>query len=360
MIKLILTFAFIFGLLYPHVCFAQDYRNGLIKEDMRSLQYSFPIAKGWSFEKLASALLYAEEAGSSAVVVLHKGRSVLEWGKTTLRVNSHSVRKSLLSALYGIAVDRNLIDLSSTLAEICIDDRPPCLTAEEKKATVADLLKARSGVFHEAAGEIEYMKRRRPSRGAFAPGEHWYYNNWDFNALGTIFERKTNLIIGHAFKEWIADAIGMQDFKPEDVHYLWNPVSIHPAYPFWISARDLARFGQLYLQEGRWNNTQVIPAAWVHESTVSYSKTSNGGYGYMWWTHPSGAYYADGYMGQKLLVIPSSQLVIVNRVFSGTPSLVHIPSDVLKELRPLVDPVNNLEFRRLVDLIIEAAPPEYH
>jgi len=342
--------------LFPQKAPAQNSLNGLVKEDFASLQYSFPIAQDWSFEKLSRALLYAQEIGSTAVVVLHDGKLVLEWGRTTLRIKSHSVRKSLLSALYGIAVKKNLTDLSSTLEEIGIDDRPPCLTAAEKQATIMDLLKSRSGIFHEAASESENMKRRRPSRGAFAVGEHWYYNNWDFNVLGTIFERQTNLSIGQAFKEWIADPIGMQDFRPQDVHYRWEEVSLHPAYPFWISARDLARFGQLYLQGGKWEDVEVISAEWIHESTTSYSDTSDGGYGYMWWIHPSGAYYAEGYKGQYVVVIPEYNIVIVNRVFTGTPSFNCLPLQIRNELKEYERPLSGLHFRRLVDLILEAVP----
>ena len=356
--KIAITFA-ILGCLNAGQVFADTDRIGLIKAHAGSLQDTFPVAVDWSYNRLTRAILYAQEAGSTAVIVLHKGRLVLEWGKTTLRGKSHSVRKSLLSALYGIAVEKNKIDLTATLAQIGINDRPPCLTEAEKTATIKDLLKARSGVYHLAAAESEYMRRRRPSRGAFAPGEHWYYNNWDFNVLGTIFERKTNLPIGEAFKHWIADPIGMQDFRIEDVHYYWETVSIHPSIPFWISARDLARFGQLYLQKGKWENKQVISAAWINESTTSYSKTGDGGYGYMWWIHSSGAYYAAGYKGQKVLVIPDRQIVIVNSVYTGTPIYTRLLSeltDVVTQLSPLVDPVDKIEFNRIVELILEAAP----
>ena len=355
----ILLFFIYFAFFDSFIGFSSSSRTGLIKENYDlSLKASFSPTDEWSVEKLAQAMLYAEEIGSSAVVVLHKGRLVLEWGRTALRIKSHSVRKSLLSALYGIAVDRGLIDLSSSLAELGIDDRPPCLTKEEKKASIIDLLKARSGVFHPAAAEAPYAKKVRPQRGTFAPGEHWYYNNWDFNVLGTIFERQTNLTIGQAFKRWIADPIGMQDFREQDVHLEWEPVSIHPSYPFWITARDLARFGQLYLQEGRWGNKQVIPAEWIRDSIVSYSINSLGGYGYMWWIRPNGAYFASGFFGQKILVIPKHQVVIVNRVFTGTPSLQRLPSAVLTDLEQLIDPVNEDEFEILVKLILKAGPFE--
>ena len=131
--------------------------NGLIKEDYGSLRYSFPLADGWSFEKLARALLYAKEIGSSAVIVLHEGKLAAEWGSTTLKIQSHSVRKSLLSALCGIAVEKGFLDVDATLEEIGIDDRPPVLSRAEKQATVLDLLKSRSGIYHEVKQELKQV-----------------------------------------------------------------------------------------------------------------------------------------------------------------------------------------------------------
>ena len=77
--------------------------------------------------------------------------------------------------------------MSSTLAELGIDDNEPSLTDVEKRATVRDLLTARSGVYHPALYETPGMAAMRPLRGSHLPGTHWYYNNWDFNALGTIY-----------------------------------------------------------------------------------------------------------------------------------------------------------------------------
>ena len=341
-----------------HIAFAQENeRSKFIKDDFASLSISFPVAKGWSNDKLLDAMLYAQDIGSSAVIILHDGKLVLEWGDTNLRMYSHSVRKSLLNALYGIAVGKGLIDLNISIGELGIDDRPPTLTNQEKQATILDLLQSRSGIFHEAAAESAYMKKRRPSRGVFRPGEHWYYNNWDFNALGTIFELKTDIPIGKAFKEWIADPIGMQDFRAEDVHYRWEKVSLHPSYPFWISARDLARFGQLYLQLGKWQDQQIVPENWIYASIFPYSKAYDDiGYGLMWWTHSSGAYYAHGYMGQFIVIIPNKRIVIVHRVFTGTPSMRNLSKKIKEELKDYVQPVDRRQMKRLVELILEATP----
>lgn len=342
----------------PSYIYAQKpEQSGLIKPDLASLKHSFPVSESWSEDQLLRALLYAQEVGSSAVVVLHDGKLVLEWGKTNLPMWSHSVRKSLLNALYGIAVEKGLIELSTTIADLGLDDRPPKLSEQEKKATILELLQSRSGIYHEAAGESDYMKRRRPSRGVFRAGEHWYYNNWDFNALGTIFELRTDMPIGQAFKEWIADPIEMQDFSAENVHYKWESVSLYPSYPFWISARDLARFGQLYLQLGKWQDHQVLPEDWIYASTFPYSKPYNGiGYGLLWWTHSSGAYFAQGYMGQFVVIIPEFKVVIVNRVFTGTPSMSRLSDEIKEELEPYVRSVDRQQMKRLVDLILAAMP----
>ena len=85
-----------------------------------------------------------------------------------------------------------------------------------------------------------------------------------------------------------------------------------------FSARDLARFGLLYLRHGRWHDEQVIPAEWVDESTRPFSTTNfASGYGYLWWNAapgrlPAGSYFAAGNGGQYVFVIPADDLVVVH------------------------------------------------
>ena len=290
-----------------------------------------PEEVGWSSKKLKEARAYSERIGSGAVMIVFGGRVLDEWGETARRFRCHSVRKSLLSALYGIYVKEGFINLSSTLAELGIDDTNPVLTPEEKQARVSDLLKARSGVYHPALGEVPVMQALRPQRGRHKPGTFWYYNNWDFNALGTIFEKATKTGIAQAFAERIAEPLQMEDFRVEDVSYGRGEDSAHPTYPFRMSARDLARFGLLYLRKGEWRGRRIIPSQWVAESTKAHSLLpvagafgNYGGYGYMWWVAvdgeqyagvnlKEGAYSAQGYGGHFLVIIPGYDLVVVHR-----------------------------------------------
>ena len=93
---------------------------------------------------------------------------------------------------------------------------------------------------------------------------------------------------------------------------------MYPAYHFRLTARDMARFGYLFLRGGNWNGTQIIPADWVRQSTTSYSETTGFGegfgYGYLWWVHGYGlnadAFSARGALGKYIVVIPERGLVV--------------------------------------------------
>ena len=228
-----------------------------------------PREVGWSSDRLAVAQRYAEHVGSAAVLVVVRGRIVASWGDPARKINVRSVRKSFLSALIGMSVETGAIDLGVTLEQLGIDDTPP-LTAAEKQATVVDLLTSRSGVYRPAELEDASVATQRPPPGSHPLGGWFYDNNWDFNALGTIFERRTGLRVGEAFQRHIAAPLGMDDFGVDDVRYVRRGKSDHPGYTFWMSARDMARFGLLYLREGTWGDSQIISSDWVRESTATH------------------------------------------------------------------------------------------
>jgi CubicO group peptidase (beta-lactamase class C family) len=297
------------------------------KPENNELEYVTPEEAGYSSEILAEAESFANQSGYAAVMALYDGKVFFSWGEITRNYLCHSIRKPFLSALYGIHVGLGDIDLDATLEELEIDDIPPSLTAEEKQATVRDLLKSRSGVYHEAAAEHPLIAAMRPERGSHAPGTFYYYNNWDFNALGTIFERETGTGIFEEFKARIADPVGMEDFSVDLCEYDYElDKSMHPAYSFRMSARDMARFGVVYQKNGMWRGKRIVPSDWIGESTTPYSleePVSGLSYGMMWKVFPEGSRIADmvghplyfhtGIGVHALVIVPDLKLVIVER-----------------------------------------------
>jgi CubicO group peptidase (beta-lactamase class C family) len=317
-------------------------------------QLTSPEQAGWSAKKLAKIHEHVGEIGSTSAMIVQHGVVVAAWGDIAHRSNLHSCRKSLLNSLIGIAVAEGKINLDDTLEKLGIDDNKSSLTPVEKLATVRDLLEARSGVYHPTAYETKGMMEQKPPRGSHAPGTFWYYNNWDFNTLGYIYERATGTKIFDAFYREIAQPIGMQDFRPQDGHYITTSDTRFPAYVFDMSARDFARFALLYLHGGKWNNVQVVPEDWVKASTRPYSDSESGGYGYLWWTgdsasgrpqrisFPSGSFWAEGHLGQYAVVVPSLDLIVVNR----------LDGDMTKR------EIHKRQISQLVQMVAAAAPAE--
>jgi len=315
--------------------------------------------------KLEAAKIRAREIGAAAVVIIHDGKLIAEWGQPAKIYPIHSVRKSILSALYGSAVADGTIDLAANLAELNIDDIPP-LTAQEKSATVRDLLTARSGVYHASMASSRDMAASLPPRDSAKPGEQWMYQNWDFNALGTIYERATGKDVFVAFEAQLARPLGMEHFNAQrDTRWARGKNSIHPAYEISLSALDLARIGQLFLNKGRWNGDQLVPESWVSESTQIWThltpengrptqteSLTNVGYGYMWWIgtlntlvgdRPSleGSYTAEGMGGHILAVIPKLRTVIVIRANTWLPAWTPFTKSRLdaKDISRLIAPI---------------------
>jgi len=330
--KSILIFCLCIGFLAG--CSAEGEINGgtnnfsgeWVSEDP-TLEWVAPETVGWSSALLETAQEFAQQSGCTAAMALYDGKVFFSRGNIHINYAAHSMRLPFINALYGIHFARGNINLNATLEDLHIDDLAPGLTFAEKQARVEHLLMSRSGVYHEAADEDPTMIEERPVRGSHAPNTFFYYNSWDFNALGTIFEQETGEGIFDAFKTEIADVLGMVDFSLDNsfYQYEWNK-SLHPAYHFKMSVRDMAKFGALYQKDGHWKGTQIIQSDWIDESTMAYSTiadTGGLGYGYLWKIIPEDSeigqmigypgYYhtaADGYV---LVVIPDLKLVIVER-----------------------------------------------
>ncbi len=288
------------------------------------MSYPKPADAGFDELQLAEVKQQFEKQGGSTLFVVQGGKVVASWGSPDRRYLQASIRKSYLSALFGIFTGEGQIDLQENLESLVIDDIQ-VLTSTEKKAKIIDLLRAKSGVYLPAAFSPKGMAKYLPARGSHEPGTFWYYNNWDFNALSTIFQQQTQQDLFTAFYKRIAAPLQMEDFRLFDTYYRFEKdKSIHPAYLFKMSARDMARFGLLFLRAGKWNGQQLIPADWVTESTRVHTADlgrdfqGRGGYGLLWWIAPpidgNTLFYASGSGGQRLFVIPEQDMVIVHLV----------------------------------------------
>jgi len=157
---------------------------------------------GWSGAGLDAVFAYAATLSADSLAIATGsiatgGGIVASFGDLSARYRVHSIRKALLSALVGrhLGEATGQIPLGATLQDLGIDDSPLPLTALQKQATVRDLLKSLSGINRPAAAEagLTAEKDRRLGKGENEPGRIWAYNNWDYNALTTVFEQRTGL-----------------------------------------------------------------------------------------------------------------------------------------------------------------------
>ena len=277
----------------------------------------------------------------TTLLVVRGDQVVFSQGPIDHATQIASARKSLLAMLYGQPVADGRIRLDETLDELSVDDIGGLLPIE-RQARVRDLIEARSGVYHPAANAGDDTSDA-PPRGSQAPGTYFLYNNWDFNAAGAVYVQRTGRDIYDAFDADIARPLGLEDFRRADQHYHGDPSrSQHLAYGFHVSARDMAKVGELMLAGGRWGDRQLVPADWVRTITTEVTPPSqmhparrvrhDVGYGMMWWV-PHGepgsplqdSFMAWGLLGQWILVMPRSGLVVVEKYDVSVPSTVHVP-----------------------------------
>ena len=276
---------------------------------------------GLSPETIRQVNAFLHTLDTTGLMVVKHGRVIYEYGDVKKLSYIASVRKSVLSMLYGPYVADGKIHLDATLKDLGMSDVGGLLPIEER-AKVIDLITARSGVYHPVDEGDDPSKT--PKRGSKEPGTYWFYSNWDFNAAGAAFERMTGKNIYDALRDDLAKPIGMQDFKREQQEKVVESRSQYPAYHMVLSTRDMARLGLLMLRHGQWRDRQIIPADWVRRSTsvrtpVSEMQDSDLGYGFLWWvwedtTGPyHGAFTATGSFGQYITVLPEVDMVVAHK-----------------------------------------------
>lgn len=297
-------------------------------------RHESPESVGWCSDGIERVRSHLSTMSSTALMATVGGRVLFDYGDTRVVSYLASVRKSVLAILYGIYVERGEINLDKTLAQLGIDDLQG-LTAAEKRARVRDLLTARSGVYHPASNAGDDLASA-PPRGSQEPGSYYLYSNWDFNALGTIFEQETGVNIYDALEQELVRPLGLQDFDRASHRRTGNSSrSEHLAYHMNLSTRDMARIGYLMLRDGNWAGRQIVSSDWVRESTRPHTRVHEMnpadlrsgpfGYGYLWWVFDrpelgpayEGAYSGLGAVGQHILVMPALDLVVAHKTVPG-------------------------------------------
>jgi CubicO group peptidase (beta-lactamase class C family) len=239
-------------------------------------------------------------------------------------VTSFSISKSFLSALVGIAIQEGFI---ANLEEPVTSYAPELLERDARYQDIRlrHLLSMSSG--------IRYVEDPRPWRSDYfsiyyapdlravalsspieaAPGRAFRYNNFNPLLIGLVLERATGMHVAEYLQEKIWKPLGMEASGS------WSLDSLASGFEKMESglngrAIDFAKFGRLYLRGGEWNGRQIVPAAWVEESTRPDALSDpNPYYQYFWWLNPNqpGHFFAHGKLGQYIYIVPEQKLLIV-------------------------------------------------
>jgi len=269
-----------------------------------------------------------------AFIVLHKGAVVAERydrgiGPDT-RLLSWSMAKSFTNALTGIMAGDGIVDIHAPL------DIPEWQQDGRKDITLNDLLQMQSGLeWNEDYGnrsDVNLMLHRETDMGAFAlskplrytPGTHWYYSSGTTNIVMRWL--RSRFPSDEAFLSYLHDRL----FKPLGFRnpYFEPDMSGTPVGSSYLyaTARDYARFGQMYLDDGCVAGERILPEGWV-DYTVTPASDSKGGYGAFFWLNrdksiadaPEDMFSCFGHDGQRIFIIPSKELVAVVLGYSNLP-----------------------------------------
>jgi hypothetical protein len=261
-----------------------------------------------------------------------------------------SVTKSVTATLIGIALQRNEIkSVSEPLLSFFGAYDLSKVDARLHKATLADLLTMRSGIeWHESdrpLDETNTTLQLERSRDWIAftlsqpmdsePGAKWTYNSGGSALMAEIIRKTTGLHVDKYAEQYLFGPLGIRDY-----HWKKTPTG-HPDTEggLYLEAEDLARIGQLYLDDGVWNGQRLLPAGWAREATMRHvaNVAPNGpGYGYQWWRYDrrgTEIWAGNGFGGQFIIILPAHNTVAVVNSWNV------FGAQVQGVLRPMIDAV---------------------
>jgi len=302
------------------------------------------INDGWSVSSLQAQDLDSSEVNNIfmdaekldnlySLLIVKNGYLIAEKYFNGFTVNeaiqTASVTKSIISALTGIAIRENVIEgtdqkLKDFFPEIAWESTDP----RKSEITVEQILEMRSGYpWEEVYGYLETLSRSSnwiPFLKEFPlvhdPGTQFGYSNFTAHIMGIIIARSAKQSLLSFARDYLFDDLGISVPKwPADANgYYYGSGDIY------MTPRNLAKFGQLFLDEGVWNGVQYIPSEWIKSSFQVYSSSTYGRdiltnirtlkYGYLWWSGTSGSHqiwFAWGHGGQMVVIIHDLNMVVV-------------------------------------------------
>jgi CubicO group peptidase (beta-lactamase class C family) len=337
---------------------------------------STPESQGLQSKMLADMMAEITKSryNIDSVLVARNGVLVLEayfhpFSKG-LRHNIYSCTKSIMSALIGIAIAKGHIkSVNQPIKDFFADKVFADLNEAKKSITLENLLMMASGLdcrdsylynwkgFLEMKNSGDWLQHVLKLPMAGPPGKSFEYCNGVSYLLSAIIQNTTKMkTLGFA-RKYLFDPLGISEVvwekSPQGIDVGWGEM--------WLKPEDMAKFGLLYLNKGRWGQKQIVPGSWVAASTRGHIDAKpRGQYGYHWWVAASGAYMAVGYYGQFIFVVPDKNLVVV---FTGDLpyGVFFIPVELLlKYIIPAATspeslPANSQETHRLAGLVESAA-----
>lgn len=301
-----------------------------LHQEIASKPVSNPLPAGPDMALPADWTDWIERRSVTGVVILNQGQIVHEsyykgTGKDDARI-SWSVAKSYLSALFGVILDQGKID---SLDDLVVKYAPELKGGAYDSATIRNVLQMSSGVtfdedYLDFWSDINKMGRILALGGSMdgfaagltetfaAPGQEWKYVSIDTHVLGMVLRGATGRSVPDLLGENIMEPMGTYGTP----HYLTDGNGV--AFVLGglnLTTRDYARMGEMFRNDGAFNGQQIIPAAWVAESTAPSAKTKQGRlrYGYQWWSpwqYEPGEFLARGVYGQYVYVNKAAGIVI--------------------------------------------------
>lgn len=245
-------------------------------------------------------------------------------------VNIKSASKTIITALVGAAIERGLIkDTAQPILPLLANRAPASLDPRTQSITVENLLTMRSGLERTSGGRNYGPWVMSPNWVRYAlsrpfvdtPGGNMLYSTGNTHLLSAILTNVTGKSTLDIAREWLGAPLGIQippwTKDPQGIYFGGNEMALSP--------RALFRFGELYRNRGVSEGKRILPEAWIDASwTPSGYDPGRQRYGYGWFITQAdghGIYYAWGYGGQMLYVVPSLGLTIVATSDSTTTSM---------------------------------------